>query len=84
MNKIKKKIIQDMLVKLGLGIKPINDFMQRIEDVMDTEYLSLGGVSNAFDGWYSDLSDDQTFEVVKTDTSFSVRLCVEYETKEEK
>ena len=82
MDKIKKKIIQDMLVKLGLGIKPINDFMQKIEDVIDSEFLSLDGVSRDFDKWYrNSLSDsDQLFEVVKTDTTFSARLCAEYET----
>ncbi len=72
-----------LVVELGLGIKSINVFMQKMEDVMETEFLSLNWTFRVFDGWYSDLSDDQIFEVVKTDTSFSARLCVEYETIEE-
>ena len=80
MDKIKKKIIQDMLVKLGWKVEPINEFMQRLEDVMDSEYVSPDGVFLEFNKWHEELTSDQLFEVVKSKKSFTARLCVVYET----
>ena len=75
MDKIKKKIIQDMLVKLGWKVEPINEFMQRLEDVMDSEFISAREVSHEFDGWYDKVSNDSIFKVVKTETMFTARQC---------
>lgn len=79
MDKIKKRLIEDIALRYGLGSKS-NDFMKRVEHIMDTEYKLRGGVIGEFEEWACYFADGEMFKISHSPVEFVV---LPFETEEE-
>ena len=53
MDKIKKRLIKDVLGDHGLNDRGLYECIYAIETITDSEYKSSGGVSGEFETWAS-------------------------------
>ena len=71
MDKIKKKMIEDLLMESRVEQTYKITLMQHIEKIVDSDFVGPGGVSRMFDEWVERLPSSQVFEVVRTRDTFN-------------
>lgn len=78
MDKIKKRMIKDLLIESQIEDLHLNRIMAHIELVIDAKYLNPDELSSEFEEWVNQLDDSQLFEVVKTMNKFTAVQCAEF------